>query len=869
MTTEDILGGLPNLKRPKKEEEEGEEEEEEEPPELEPGDSGDLLATASLQPAKTPEVMALVRSGWACSCLMYACPAIATDILTPPGLADRSKSTGEEKPRQKKEEDMMGKLRGADTNQSANCVVLYTDLVVVVDRRPRHRRVIAEAEDDDVHEGSSGTAPDTDTATEEEEDEEEEEEEDHRLRLGLHSMTAKGIQHLCSELLEIKKASEQDFRANVYVSYLSFVRMFQEAGELEQDVQRLRRQAIAHGRLVQHLGSSLYSSSSMLLAAGSVADDEDMENVEDDDADDEDEVLNLLLSSEQQLLRAPRRRQQQQHRRIAERLASVAGNPRTPRAELLRAASGLCRLGEPERANRLVLDWYSARVVRGVEELRLQQQSQQQQSNYIKEVARMVFSSIAEAARSLQLVVGLHHHHGLLLRWAREEMEDFGAAFSEYVASVPMSSQQLALALEAAECAVVSYAPQLVGISGDVVDVLRGLMAPSIREAVATYARHLKEVVRLLVASDAWVLGRFPVPGAGSCLLTASGRKLVTLVQEVVDDVASPLQRIGMDSAATQLVAGLFREYVRCSIVPACTTPPLRRMNNEHVSILINCATLASLFPAIAASTPAAAACREAAAQVWDCFCQQFVRDTMGMPSEQHHHRYGTTMPSLGLQVVFLRVRRLKDAYGAILSGEDGTMKRLLGELMEAIVSWLSANMPDSAQQAQLDVHFLLEIAQLGGVDITATALALLRRPGEVDDDDDGVSSWAAHAARHAAVQLLSNLHNTSTDDDAEAASSNSAAAVPLEDDDDDMASRKSSDEFISIEDDDQDKPTMLNTPLLMGQRQSDNDDGIFHDDHPPTTATVTVAAAASETGGRNMKKKAAVSTGSSRPRWH
>lgn len=35
-------------------------------------------AMASLQPARTPEVMALVRSGWAWSCRMYACPAIAT-----------------------------------------------------------------------------------------------------------------------------------------------------------------------------------------------------------------------------------------------------------------------------------------------------------------------------------------------------------------------------------------------------------------------------------------------------------------------------------------------------------------------------------------------------------------------------------------------------------------------------------------------------------------------------------------------------------------------------------------------------------------------------------------------------------------------
>jgi len=79
------------------------------------------------------------------------------------------------------------------------------------------------------------------------------------------------------------------------------------------------------------------------------------------------------------------------------------------------------------------------------------------------------------------------------------------------------------------------------------------------------------------VASDAsWELGRFllmMMPAAAGdeqhrhryCLLTASGRKFVTLMQEVVDGVACPLQSLGlgMDGNAALLVADLFREYVR------------------------------------------------------------------------------------------------------------------------------------------------------------------------------------------------------------------------------------------------------------------------------------------------------------------
>ncbi|XP_066323849.1 exocyst complex component EXO84B-like [Miscanthus floridulus] len=801
----------------------------------------------------------------------------------------------------------------------------------------RHRRGIGAAKgyDDYIHDDDgSGTAPDTDTATDpeeeeeedddEEEEEEEEEEDGRRLHLGLHSMTAKGIQHLCSELLEIKKASEQDFSANVYLSYLSFIRMFQEAGDLDKNVHHLKRQVMAHRRLVQHVSTNcLYSSSSssMVLpsSGGSKEEAADMDGIgilPYQREHDEELELEVLLSEHRmdealQLLelqgQALQTMQQQaagadddaeaiafassvralsaRKARVAARLVSVAENPRTPRPELLRALSGLCRLGDAERANHLLFELHRASVVRGVEDLRASQGHVHNSGgagggNYIKDLARVVFSSIVRTSRSF---VALHGHPSpytpRLVRWAREEMEDLSAAFSEYVRSMSSpatAAHSLALALEAAECAV-SYSPLLRAV--DVVASERDVVAlvvPCVRDAVAMYGRHLREVVRLLVASDAWVLGRFLMPpgvvqaAAGApqaeyCLLTTNGRKFVTLIQEVVEDVAWPLHSLGIgtnDSVGLQLVAELFREYMHSivELIPRkeAAAPTGDERYTWQLAVLINCTTLVSLFPTMASgvfrtppSPPSSSGfpvsaqrevvaslislIKEASGQVWSCFCQQFIRDTMS--SSAQGRRFGSRtpppqaqdsmMPSMALQVVFLRVRRLTEVYGAILSGEDGTMKKLLRELMEAMICWLSSNLDSwavhGAAQVQLDVHFLLEFAQLGGFcseSIRSSALDLLIKAqekmagGELDDVDEvGGGGWAADAAKHAVQVLLAMWDGgvaaveagEESDEMARRNGSDEEAGQEEapEDEDETGTTNKSSDEFISLEDED------------------------------------------------------------------
>jgi hypothetical protein len=134
-----------------------------------------------------------------------------------------------------------------------------------------------------------------------------------------------------------------------------------------------------------------------------------------------------------------------------------------------------------------------------------------------------------------------------------------------------------------------------------------------------------------------------------------------------------------------------------------------------QLSFLINCTTLVSLFPIIAhgifksnhnqASSNQAAQTeldgltlfiKEASGQVWAQFCQQFIRDTMSSlqdKSSTTSSPQGGMMPCSAFQVVFLRLRRLNDLYGVILAGKDGTMRKLLQQLMEAIIIWLHNNL--------------------------------------------------------------------------------------------------------------------------------------------------------------------------------
>ncbi|KAE8692176.1 hypothetical protein F3Y22_tig00110858pilonHSYRG00202 [Hibiscus syriacus] len=69
----------------------------------------------------------------------------------------------------------------------------------------------------------------------------------------LQSMTGKGINHLCSELLELKAESDEDFHRNIFSNYSSFVRIFDEVKCMENELTQLKGHVLTQKKLVKDL----------------------------------------------------------------------------------------------------------------------------------------------------------------------------------------------------------------------------------------------------------------------------------------------------------------------------------------------------------------------------------------------------------------------------------------------------------------------------------------------------------------------------------------------------------------------------------------------------------------------------------------
>lgn len=228
---------------------------------------------------------------------------------------------------------------------------------------------------------------------------------------------------------------------------------------------------------------------------------------------------------------------------LVDRFTLLAENPRVCAAELQKALVGLCRLGENNVATQLLLKYYHSRISSGMHDLQFSETFSHEL--YIREVAKFVFSMISQAARSFVVLHGETSPYAPeLIQWAYDETNLLATCFTEYVESISEISGGLSTAVEALNFAM-SYCSLLEIQRLPLQPCLIEHIRPCMEDVLQIHFDHFKKVINIFTSTDAWVLGRYLLPGIlneGSssvvigqqpeyCLLTNSGRKFVTVLQ--------------------------------------------------------------------------------------------------------------------------------------------------------------------------------------------------------------------------------------------------------------------------------------------------------------------------------------------------
>ncbi|XP_041002369.1 LOW QUALITY PROTEIN: exocyst complex component EXO84B-like [Juglans microcarpa x Juglans regia] len=590
----------------------------------------------------------------------------------------------------------------------------------------------------------------------------------------IQSMAGKGIKHLCSELLELKEESVEDFERNVFSNYSAFVRIFEEVRDAEKELMKLKNHVSTQKGLVKELVDGIYLEVLSEETIESIIE----EHVNTDPPEpseleahvnDVSETLDLLLSENRidealaivELEDENFQRMQFEGNAPSDmlmlynsslckgkamltlQLTHVAENPRTTAPELQKALFGICRLGDSLLATHLLLEYYHLRIASGIHNL--QCSNSYLHGTYIRDLAKILFSMISQAARSFTMLFGgASPRASELIRWACEETKVFVVCFNKYVKSTSEISGGLPKVVESVQFSM-SFCSLLETQSLVLRPYLIKHIRPGMEVVLQIHIDHYKKVVSIFTATESWVLGRYLVSGVVNetcssimvgkqleyCLLTSSGRKFVTLLQAITGDI-SPLVTLQMDGLILRGLVDLFLEYT-IVLEKAITCDELvtekggSRINlaetlTQKVSVLVNLSTLEKFFSNIIRSTFGSTShinselmrndlvsdqqeeldscilfIQEASCQVRAHFCQQFIHGMMSM--ETGSKCYLETcidgpkdlMPSIAFQVLFLELRKMEKLVEDCVFEVDWLME-LLRELIEAVFVWISNN---------------------------------------------------------------------------------------------------------------------------------------------------------------------------------
>ncbi|KAF5443240.1 hypothetical protein F2P56_035813 [Juglans regia] len=420
------------------------------------------------------------------------------------------------------------------------------------------------------------------------------------------TMNEKEIRHLCSYLVDLKKASAEEMRRSVYANYPAFIRVSREISNLEGQLLSMRNLLSTQAALVHGLAEGVQKDSLSAGPEDSTAEEVLYENKELSKIENwllefldtlevllaerrVDESLAALEEAESMAEEAKKRQTlsqtnllslqnaiTEQRQKLAEQLEETICQPSTRGSVLRSAVLAMKRLGDGPRAHTLLLNSHHRKLQCNMQSLRPSNASYGVAYTVI--LSQLVFSTIGQAASdSLSLFGEDSAYASELVTWAVREVEAFGLLLKRHVLASSAASGGFRVA---AECVHACFAHcSLLEARGLALSpVLLRLFRPCVEQALNTNLKRIEQSSAALAAADDWSLA-FPAAGMrlvsttslGSTMntsqpkLSVSAQRFNLMVQEFIEDV-EPLESLQLDGPALEGVLQVFSSYVNLLI---------------------------------------------------------------------------------------------------------------------------------------------------------------------------------------------------------------------------------------------------------------------------------------------------------------
>ncbi|KAL6983397.1 Exocyst complex component exo84a [Sarracenia purpurea var. burkii] len=421
------------------------------------------------------------------------------------------------------------------------------------------------------------------------------------------AMGEKEIRHLCSYLVDLKKASAEEMRKSVYANYSAFIRTSKEICALEGQLLSLRNFLSTQAALIHGLAEGVRIESLSSGSVGSMKEDifdfEDrepsktekwlaqfLENLEvllaerrvDEALDALDEGERLAKEANQRQTLTPptllslKTTITEQRQRLADQLAEAACQPSTRSVELRQAVQALKQLGDGPRAHNLLLKSHHQKLQYNMQGLRPSGTSDG--AAYTATLSQLVFSTIAQAASDSLAVFGDEPAYASeLVTWAVKQTEAFALLVKRHVLASSAAAGGLRVV---SECVQICWGHcSLLESRGLALSpVLLRLFRPCIGQALSANLKRIEQSTAAFAAADDWSLAYPPVGGArplgtaslssmiaSQPKLSSSAHRFNSMAQELCEDVG-PLESLQFGDHALEGLVQVFNSYVNMLI---------------------------------------------------------------------------------------------------------------------------------------------------------------------------------------------------------------------------------------------------------------------------------------------------------------